>query len=92
MQRAERHALLLATRQLFWLALQQLVQTQHARGAIDRRLDVGFRGFLVAQAKGEIVVHAHVLVERIVSGTPSQCRDRAAADDSPADRRSGYRR
>src|SRR5712671_4278948 len=62
----ERHALLLTTRQLLRLALQHVVQTKHARRTIDRSLDLGFRGSLVAQAEGEIVVYAHVLVERIV--------------------------
>ena len=63
---AERDALLLAARQLLRLALQQVVQAEHARGAVDRGLDLGFRGLLVAQAEGEIVVDAHVLVERVV--------------------------
>ena len=63
---AERDALLLAAGQLLRLALQQFVQAEHAGGAIDRRLDLGFRGLLVAQAEGEIVVDAHVLVERVV--------------------------
>ena len=62
----ERHALLLTARQLLGLALQQVVQTKHARRTIDRRLDLGFRGFPVAQAEREIVVDAHVLVERVV--------------------------
>src|SRR3977135_2880717 len=51
---ARRDALLLAARQLLRLAGQQFVQAKHARCAIDRRLDLRLRSFLVAQAKGEI--------------------------------------
>ena len=63
---AERDALLLSAGQLLRLALQQLVQAEHVGGAVDRRLDLGFRRLLVAQAKGEIVVDAQVLIERVV--------------------------
>ena len=63
---AERHPLLLAAGQLLRLALQQFVQPEHAGGAVDRRLDLGFRRFLVAQAESQIVVDAHMLVERVV--------------------------
>ena len=63
---AERDALLLAAGQLLRLARQQFVQAEHARGAVDRGLDLGFGGLLVAQAEGEIVVDAHVLIERVV--------------------------
>ena len=63
---AERHALLLTTRELLRLALQHVMQAQHARGTIDRGFDLGFRGSLIAEAEGEIVVHAHVLVESVV--------------------------
>ena len=64
-----------------------LVQAEHARRAIDRGLDLGFRGFLVAQAEGEIVVDAHVLVERVVlehHGDVAVAR-RQVVDDPVAD-------
>ena len=63
---AQRNALLLAAGQLFRLSLHQIVQPEHAGRAIDRDLDLGLGCFLVAEAKGEIVVDAHVLVERVV--------------------------
>ena len=42
------------------------MKPEHAGGAVDCRLDLGFRRLLVAQAEGQIVVDAHVLVERVV--------------------------
>jgi hypothetical protein len=63
---AERDALLLAAGQLLRLALKQFMKPEHPGGTVDRRLDLGLRCFLVAQAEGQIVVHAHMLVERVV--------------------------
>ncbi len=84
---AERDALLLAARKLLRLALQKLVQAEHGGGAVDRGLDVGFRGLLVAQAESQIVVDAHVLVERVVlehHGDVAVAR-RQVVDHLPAD-------
>src|SRR3954466_9422193 len=50
----------------FGFAASQAGQAEHFSRAIDRRLDLGLRGFPVAQTEGEIVVDAHVLVERVV--------------------------
>ena len=52
---AERDTLLLATRQLFRLALQQLVQAKHVGGTVDRRLDLGSPAtFLLRRPKARL--------------------------------------
>ena len=42
------------------------MKPEHGGGTVDRGLDLGFRRLLVAQAEGQIVVNAHMLVERVV--------------------------
>ena len=54
MQRPERHALLLAARELARLALQQLVQAEDLGGAVDRRLDVASGIFLLRSPKARL--------------------------------------
>jgi len=52
-------------------SLQELVQALASRRLRSiAALDRAFRHLLVAQAEGEIVVDGHVLIERVVSGTP----------------------
>jgi hypothetical protein len=63
---AKRHALLLAAGKLSGAALQQVVQPQDLGSAVDRGLDLALGHLLVAQAESEIVVDAHVLIERVI--------------------------
>ena len=51
---AQRHALLLAARELARLALQELVQAQHLGGAVDRRLDLASGTFLLRSPKARL--------------------------------------
>jgi hypothetical protein len=51
---AERHALLLAARELARPALQQLVQAQDLGGAVDRRPDLASGTFLLRRPKARL--------------------------------------
>ena len=62
---ADGDALALAARQLARLALQQRANLQNARSFINAGLDVSFIHLGHAQAKSDIVEHAHVRIKRV---------------------------
>ena len=62
----ERHALLLPPGELARLALEQIADAENLRGAGDLLADHRLAGAAIAQAEGEIVVHRHVLVQRVI--------------------------
>ena len=63
---AERDALLLAAGELARPALEQRLDRQDLGGAAHGGVDLRLCDVAVAQAEGQVVVHAHVLVERVV--------------------------
>ena len=63
---AERDALLLAARELARPPLQQRLDRQDLGGAAHGGIDLALRDAAVAQAERQVVVHAHVLIERVV--------------------------
>ena len=63
---AERDALLLAAGQLARLAVEQFADPEDLHRALDLLADAGLGHLPIAQPEGEIVVDAHVLVERVV--------------------------
>jgi len=56
----------LSARHLHRFALQKLLQFKHARGFGYSALNLGLSHADIAQAKGHIVVHGHVRVERVM--------------------------
>jgi hypothetical protein len=62
----KRDALLLAARELGWLAVLELLQPHHFEGAHDARPDVGLRHLSHGQREGDIVRHAHMRKQRVV--------------------------
>ena len=63
---ADRHALQLAARQLARVALEQVVDGEHLRRPVDLGGDLLLRRSSRAQAEGDVVVHVHVRVQRVV--------------------------
>ena len=62
---ADGHALALATREIFRLAVQQVFDVQDARGVAHRRLDFGLGHLGQLQPEGHVVEQVHVRVERV---------------------------
>ena len=60
------HALALAAGQLAGLALEQLVDLEHARGIADAALDVGGGNARVAEPERHVLADAHVRIERVM--------------------------
>ena len=63
---AERHALLLAARELARLAAQEMPDVEHVGDRGDPRLDLVLGPVLQLQAEGDVVERRHVRIERVV--------------------------
>jgi len=63
---AHRDALALTTRELLGLAVQEVLDAQHARGLFDPPVDLRARELAQLQPEGHVVVDVHVRVESVV--------------------------
>src|SRR5438876_4141628 len=63
---ADGDALPLPTGELFRLALEQLADAEHLGGLIHAPLDLRLGHATQLQTEGDVVIHAHVRVERVV--------------------------
>src|SRR5581483_3284684 len=84
---AHRNPLPLAAREDARLALQELLEAEHARDPLDPWFDLGLRDLPHLQAECDVVVHRHLRVERVV--LEHHCdvalRRRQLVDDGVAD-------
>ena len=63
---ADCHALQLAARELARVAVEQVVDREHARGLAHLAIDLVGGRLARAQPEGDVVVHRHVRIERVI--------------------------